>query len=265
MSCSEILKNGCETMTTILLSGCMGKMGQVVTGCVAGRSDCTVIAGVDLNTAAFTDFPVFSSASDFGGKADSIIDFSHPNALAGILDYAKKTNTPAVIATTGLDANHVALINEAAAHIPIFFSANMSIGVSLLTELARKAARVLGNEFDIEIVEMHHNQKIDAPSGTALMLADSIAEELDTAPAYEYNRPAKREARGKNEIGIHAVRGGTITGEHEVIFAGHDELIKLTHSARSKQIFATGAVNAAIFIKNKTPGIYTMKDLVREQ
>jgi len=251
-------------MTDILLSGCTGKMGGVVAECVSGRSDCRIIAGIDINKDAKLGFPLFGTPSEFTGKADVIIDFSHPSALESLMDFAVKNSIPAVIATTGLDEAQKSMLYEAAKKIPVFFSANMSVGVSLLRELAQKAAKVLGSSFDIEIVEMHHNKKIDAPSGTALMLADAISESLDEKPSYEYDRHAKREPRSKNEIGIHAVRGGTITGEHEIIFAGHDEIITIGHSARSKGIFAAGAVNAAIFLKNKPAGLYTMKELVDE-
>lgn len=249
-------------MTDILLSGCTGKMGHVVAGCVSGRDDCRITAGIDINTDANAGFPIFTNPAEFTGKADVIIDFSHPSVLKGLLEYAVKNRIPAVIATTGLDEDQKALISEAAKMIPVFFSANMSVGVSLLRELAQKAAKVLGSSFDIEIVEMHHNKKIDAPSGTALMLADAISESLAEKPSYEYNRQAKREPRSKNEIGIHSVRGGTITGEHEIIFAGHDEIISISHSAGSKEIFAAGAVNAAVFIKDKPAGLYSMKELV---
>ncbi|MBR6635725.1 MAG: 4-hydroxy-tetrahydrodipicolinate reductase, partial [Clostridia bacterium] len=172
--------------------------------------------------------------------------------------------TPAVIATTGLSEEQINSLQLASSQIPIFFSANMSIGVSLVSELVKKAASVLGGSFDIEIIEAHHNKKIDAPSGTALMLADSVSKGLEYKPVYEYNRHTKREKRTKNEIGIHAIRGGTIVGEHEVIFAGNDEIITVSHSARSKSIFATGSINAAVFISSKTPGMYSMKELVAE-
>lgn len=251
-------------MTDILLNGCAGKMGKVVAFCVDTRADCRITAGFDINTSTNPGFPVFFNPADFHGKADVIIDFSHPAALETILDYAVTRQIPAVIATTGLNSKQINFINKASRVIPVFFSANMSIGVSLITELAEKAARVLGGSFDIEIVEKHHNQKIDAPSGTALMLANAISAELKRTPDYEYDRHAKRAPRGKNEIGIHAVRGGTITGEHEIIFAGHDEIVTISHSARSKQIFAAGAVNAAVFIKTKPAGLYAMKDLVAE-
>lgn len=246
----------------ILLSGCNGKMGHVITACVAGRDDCRIVGGIDLNTQQLADYPVFDSQEHVNVGADVIIDFSNPSVVTPLLDYAAIHKIPAVIATTGLSEEQIAHLKETAKSIPVFFSANMSIGVSLLLELSKAATRVLGSSFDIEIVEMHHNQKIDAPSGTALMLADGIAEEFDHTMHYEYDRHSKRSKRDKNEIGIHAVRGGTIVGEHEVIFAGHDEIVKLSHSARSKEIFATGAVNAAIYLYGKEPGLYCMADLV---
>lgn len=249
-------------MTDILLSGCNGKMGRVITASVAQRDDCRIVAGIDLNTQQLAGYPVFDSPEHVNVKADVIIDFSNPAVLTPLIDYAKANKIPAVIATTGLSEEQVAYLKAATAEIPIFFSANMSLGVSLLLELSKMATRVLGSTFDIEIVEMHHNQKIDAPSGTALMLADGIAEEFDHVMHYEYDRHAKRCKREKNEIGIHAVRGGTIVGEHEVIFAGHDEIVKLSHSARSKEIFATGSINAALYLHGKAAGLYCMADLV---
>lgn len=249
-------------MTKILLSGCGGKMGRVIASCVADREDCEIVAGIDPAGMEEAAFPVFGAASQFDGQADVIIDFSHPSALEGILSYAVSHHTPAVIATTGLNEQQVVSIHEAAKEVPVFFSANMSIGISLLTELAQKAARVLGDSFDIEIIEKHHNQKIDAPSGTALMLADAISGELKQKPHYEFDRHSKRAKRDKNEIGIHAVRGGTIVGEHEVLFAGRDELISISHSARSKEIFAVGSVNAALFLCNQPAGCYAMRDFV---
>ncbi len=249
-------------MTKILLNGCGGKMGRVIASCVAEREGCEIIAGIDPAGMSDAAFPVYSSPDQFEGQADVIIDFSHPSALEGILAYAISHHTPAVIATTGLNEQQVAAIHEAAKAVPIFFSANMSIGVSLLTELAQKAARVLGDSFDIEIIEMHHNQKIDAPSGTALMLADAISDALPQKPHYEFDRHSKRAKRAKNEIGIHAVRGGTIVGEHEILFAGRDELVSIRHSARSKEIFAVGSVNAALFLCGQPAGLYAMRELV---
>lgn len=251
-------------MTRIILSGCFGKMGMAITSCVASRNDCEIVCGIDVSNGT-ADFPVYSSFNEINDiDADVIIDFSHPSVLEGLLKYAVSKKMPAVIATTGLTEAQTAQIREASKSAPLFFSANMSIGVSLVSELAKKAAKVLQNGFDIEIVEAHHNQKIDAPSGTALMLADSISEALDEKPVYEFDRHSKRMKRNKNEIGIHAIRGGTIVGEHEIIFAGPDEVIKISHSAFSKQLFANGSVNAGIFLVGKPAGFYTMKDLVNE-
>ncbi len=250
-------------MTKIILCGCSGKMGKNISTCVENRNDCEIIAGVDkVNNDC--NYPVFNSFSDVNIEADVIIDFSHPSVLNDLLTFAKEKQIPAVIATTGLTSEQVNSIKEASSVVPLFFSANMSLGVSLISELAQKAAKVLQADFDIEIVEAHHNQKIDAPSGTALMLADSISEALDEKPNYEFDRHSKRMKRTKNEIGIHAVRGGSIVGEHEIIFAGPDEVIKISHSAYSKQLFATGSVNAGLFLVGKDAGFYSMKDLVNE-
>ena len=248
-------------MINILLSGCNGKMGKTITECAKNFGDIQIVCGTDVNTTS-GEYPVYNSPADVTEKVDVIIDFSHPSALKGILDYAVKTNTPAVICTTGLDEIQKKEITDASENVAIFFSANMSLGVNLIAELARKATAVLGGQFDIEIVEAHHNQKIDAPSGTALMLADEISEEFENAPRYEFDRHSKRMKRTKNEIGLHAVRGGTIVGEHEIIFAGQDEVIKISHSAMSKQIFANGSLNAAVFMAGKEPGMYSMKDIV---
>lgn len=248
----------------ILLNGCSGKMGRAVAQCVNEREDCKIVAGIDKIASVDLGFPIFESFEQFKGNADVIIDFSHPGAIPALLEYAKQKKTPVIIATTGLSEEEQALIHEVSKVIPVFFSANMSIGVSLLTQLAKMATKVLGGSFDIEIVEMHHNQKIDAPSGTALMLANAIEEELSEKPDFVFERHSKRVKRGKNEIGVHAVRGGTVTGEHEIIFAGHDEIVSLRHSAGSKQIFAAGAVNAAMFLIGKEPGMYNMSDLVSQ-
>lgn len=250
-------------MTKIILSGCFGHMGRVIAETVSKRSDCEITAGVDIGE-GMADFPVFKHFSDIDLPADVIIDFSHPSVLDDLLSFAKQSHTAAVIATTGLSAEQADKLKTAANEIPVFFTANMSIGVSLIAELAAKAAHVLDGSFDVEIVEMHHNQKIDAPSGTALMLADSISDALSQKPHYEFDRHSKRAKRDAHEIGIHAVRGGTIVGEHEIIFAGMDEIIKISHSARSKGLFATGAVNAALFLKDKPAKLYSMKDLVAE-
>ncbi len=250
-------------MTRILLSGCCGKMGRFVASAVAGRKDCEIVAGIDIVDDTTLGFPVFSNYDEVQVKCDVIIDFSNPSLLPAMLSYAVKTGTGIVLATTGLTDEQIKSVEDAGKTVPVFFSYNMSIGVSLLCELSKVAAKVLGNGFDVEIVEAHHNQKLDAPSGTAIMLGNAIKEEMPDA-YFEYDRHSKREKRHTNEIGIHSVRGGTIVGEHEVIFAGTDEIVKLSHSARSRAIFANGAVNAAVFLKNKENGVYSMTDLVNE-
>lgn len=249
-------------MVKLLLVGACGHMGKVIYNIVENRDDCEVVCGVDKFGEKYANFPIYKDFSKIEENPDVIIDFSHPSALSELLNYAKCKKIPAVIATTGLCEEHIEMINTASKEIPVFFTYNMSLGVNLLAELAKKATNVLANDFDIEIVEAHHNQKIDAPSGTALMLADAINEELDNSYNYEFDRHSKSEKRPKKEIGLHAVRGGTIVGEHEIIFAGRDEIIKLSHSARSKEIFAVGAVNAAIFLKNQEKGIFNMSDLL---
>ena len=249
-------------MKRIILSGCNGKMGRMIAECARERDDCTIVAGIDITGKALDAFPVFTIPSDCSVDADVIIDFSHPSALSPLLEYAVQKKIPAVIATTGLSAEQTALIREKSNEVALFFTANMSLGGNLLAELAKKAAAVLGGQFDIEIIEKHHNQKIDAPSGTALMLADAISGVLDEPSQYVYDRHAYRRKRAKNEIGIHAVRGGTIVGEHEILFAGHDEILTLSHSAASKGVFAVGALNAALFLCGKQAGLYNMGDIV---
>ena len=249
-------------MKKIILCGANGKMGHVIRNIVAADNECEIVAGVDINTES-TDFPIYSEIDSVKESADVIIDFSNPALLNSLLEYSAAKKIPVVIATTGFDDDQKKHIENAATENGVFFTYNMSLGINLLATLAKKAVDVLGNDFDIEIIEKHHNQKIDAPSGTALMLADAICEEIDKPMKYEYDRHSKREKRSKNEIGMHAVRGGTIVGEHEIIFAGRDEIITLSHSARSKEIFAVGAVNAAKYMVGKGAGLYTMKDLIK--
>lgn len=251
-------------MIRIILSGCNGKMGRVITSCVAERADCKIVAGFDINTERHANYPVYAKPSNCQIEADVIIDFSHPSALDGVLLYAYEHKLPVVVATTGLFEEQIEEVKKLSKLLPIFYSGNMSIGISLVSELARKAASVLGNEFDIEILEKHHNQKIDAPSGTALMLADAVSEGVEYQPKYVFDRHKVRQKRGKAEIGISSIRGGTIVGEHDVIFAGHDEMITISHTAMSKEIFAVGAINAALFLTTCKPGLYCMQDLVRQ-
>lgn len=249
-------------MTKIILSGCNGKMGNVITDIVATMNDCEIVCGVDVADIRSHSYPVFTSFTDVNICADVIIDFSHPSALDNILAYAKKNNTPVVLATTGYSDSAIEKIKDASKEIPVFFTFNFSLGVNLLVALSKKAAAVLGNDFDIEIVEKHHNQKLDAPSGTAIMLANAINSVFDDKMVYEYDRHTKRQKRSNNEIGIHSVRGGTIVGEHDVIFAGRDEVITLSHSAGSKQVFAAGSVKAAKFIAGKPAGLYDMNNVI---
>lgn len=249
-------------MTKIILTGACGKMGNVIQSIVNGRDDCAVVAGIDKFNDGKATFPVYETINEVKEEADVIIDFSNPSLLNDLIDYAKDKKLALVIGTTGYDECQKKQITEASKDIPVFFTYNMSLGINLLVNLAKKAVAVLGNDFDIEIVEQHHNQKLDAPSGTALMLADAINEELDEPYKYEYNRHSKREKRPKKEIGIHSIRGGTIVGEHEIIFAGRDENITLSHSARSKEVFAVGAVNAAVFMNGKPAGMYDMAQLI---
>ncbi|MBR4092623.1 MAG: 4-hydroxy-tetrahydrodipicolinate reductase [Oscillospiraceae bacterium] len=251
-------------MTNIVISGANGKMGKVINNVISAREDCKVIAGIDINTEIYDDFPIVTSPLELPEKPDVIIDFSHPLALDGLISYALSTGTPLVLATTGYSDEQIAKIKSSSEQIPVFFTFNMSLGINLLVELAKQATAILGNQFDIEIVEKHHNQKIDAPSGTAIMLADAINETLDNKMQYTYDRHSQRKKREKNEIGMHSIRGGTIVGEHDVIFAGRDEVITLSHQASSKEVFAVGSVNAAVFMNGKKKGLYTMADLIKQ-
>lgn len=249
-------------MTNIALTGACGKMGRVIADIIAARDDCRVCAGIDLVTEQYSDFPIVKSVYDLPEKPDVIIDFSHPSVLQSLLDYCKINNVPVVVATTGYTEEQISQIKAAAEQIPVFFTFNMSLGINLLVDLARKATKVLGDQYDIEIVEKHHNLKKDAPSGTAIMIAEAINEELDNKMKYVYDRHSVRKAREKNEIGMHAIRGGTIVGDHDIIFAGRDEVITLSHSAGSKQVFAVGSVNAAVFLSKCEKGLYQMSDLL---
>ena len=252
-------------MTDVILCGCNGRMGHVVADSISGNPDCRVVCGVDAFGENSYDFPVYKSFSEISEKADVIIDFSNPASLDGLLEYAVENSIPAVICTTGYSPEQVDRIKKASESIAVFYSGNMSLGVNLLIELAKQATKVLCGDFDIEIVEKHHNLKVDAPSGTALMIADGISEELDKEPQYVYDRHSYRKKRSKNEIGIHAIRGGTIVGEHDVIFAGHDEVVTISHQSQSKELFATGAVNAAVFLKDKPAGMYNMSMMLAEK
>ncbi len=251
-------------MTKIIMNGCNGRMGQFIIKTVADTENCEIVCGIDINDTIQNDFPVYKSLNEFSGKADVLIDFSHPSTLTSVLEYAKATNTPVIICTTGLSAVQKAEIGAASKHVAVFFSANMSLGVNVIIDLAKKATKVLEDNFDIEIIEKHHNQKLDAPSGTALAIADAISETLTAEAQYVYDRHSVRKKRDKNEIGIHSLRGGTIVGEHSVIYAGKDEIIEIKHIATSREVFATGAVKAAKFLAGKPAGFYDMNDLLNE-
>ncbi len=251
-------------MTKIIMNGCNGKMGQVITRLVAEDNDAQIVAGFDINDSLANTYPVFTNPADFTGEADVVIDFSHPSSLTGILDFCKARKLPIIICTTGLTPEQKEEFSAAAEEIPVFFSANMSLGINLLIELAKKAAKLLEGNFDIEIVERHHNQKIDAPSGTALAIAEAIDETLSYPAEFVFDRHSVRKKRKSTEIGISAVRGGTIVGDHEIIFAGNDEVIELNHHAASKEVFAVGAIKAAKFMCGKAAGMYAMNDLIAE-
>lgn len=252
-------------MIEIILTGCNGKMGQAVSEMANSSADFTIIAGVDINNTQNTDFHVYTDISGVENPRGVIIDFSHHTLTSQILDFAISNKLPVVIATTGHTDEEFAKITESSKVIPVFKTANMSLGINLIIELAKKAANILQDSFDIEIIEKHHNQKLDAPSGTALLIADALSAELKYNPVYEYDRHSKREKRKFEEIGIHSVRGGTIVGEHEVIFAGPDEVVSVSHRADSRRVFAKGALSAAEYIANKDAGMYDMALLFLEK
>lgn len=250
-------------MIRLIISGCNGRMGRAVEAICAAAPDFEIAAGIDLLGQTDRGFPVYDSPGPIREAADAAVDFSSPAALDGLLDFALARSLPLVLATTGYDGAQLAAIDRAAERIPIFRSANMSLGVNVLLELVRRAAAALGEGYDVEIVERHHNKKVDAPSGTALMLADAAASALPYSPEYVYDRHSVRKPRENREIGIASVRGGTITGDHTVIFAGPDEIIEISHHAASRDVFAAGAVRAAKFLSGVTqPGLYDMSHLL---
>ncbi len=250
-------------MLKVLISGCNGHMGQVVVQLCRETEDVEIAAGFDLLGQENEDFPVFSAPSAYPGSADVLIDFSAPAALPSLLEFGLKRKVPLVLATTGYSPAQLEQIDAAAREIPVFRSGNMSLGINVLAGLVKKAAAALGEDFDVEIVERHHRRKVDAPSGTALLLADAVGEALPYEPEYVYERQSVRKPRGRQEIGISSVRGGNIVGDHEVIFAGRSEVIELKHSAMSREVFAEGALRAARFLAEvKAPGLYSMTDLV---
>lgn len=238
-------------------------MGRTVISCAAENGNDEIVAGIDVKDVADSSFPVFHSPEEVDVEADVLIDFSNPSLLTPLLEFGMNKKIPLVLCTTGYSKEQTMAIKQASARIPVFFSGNMSLGVNLLIELSKKAAKVLGDSFDIEIIEKHHNRKIDAPSGTALMIANGISSVLAKDMHYVYDRHSQRKARETTEIGIHSVRGGTIVGEHDVIFAGPHEVITLSHSAQSRDIFALGALHAAEFLVCQANGLYSMSDLLK--
>jgi 4-hydroxy-tetrahydrodipicolinate reductase len=245
------------------MSGCNGRMGQAIVKQAKESTKYRIVAGYDMNPLQQNDFPVYDSIKKIAEEADIIIDFSHISATPTVLEYAHTKKTPLVLATTGIEGELEKQVIKTAASIPIFKSFNMSLGISLLQALVRQATKVLGDSYDIEIIEKHHNQKVDAPSGTAIMIAQAAASALSFTPEYVYDRTKEHKKRGRQEIGIHAVRGGSIVGEHEAMFIGPNEILSISHSAQSRELFANGALKAAEFLMKTTqPAIYNMDDLV---
>ena len=250
-------------MVDIIMHGCNGRMGQMITGIVADDPDAKIVAGVDITGEKKNDYPVFTSIDDCDVKADVVIDFGAAGAVDHLLDWCVQNHIPCVECTTGLSDDQIGHLEECAGKVAILKSANMSLGINVLLKLVAEAAKTFADAgFDIEIVEKHHRTKLDAPSGTALALADAINEARDNEYDYVYDRSQVRQTRGKNELGISAVRGGTIVGDHDVIFAVTDEVITFSHQAYSRAVFGKGAVQAAKFLKGKGPGHYTMKEVI---
>lgn len=250
-------------MVRLIMHGCNGKMGQVITKIVKDDANAEIVAGIDKYQGIQNEYPVFSDIAECDVEADVVIDFSNAAAVDGLLDYCVNKQVPVVLCTTGLSEEQLVKVRETSEKVAVLKSANMSLGINMLLKLLQDATKILAPAgYDIEIVEKHHNQKVDAPSGTALALADSINEVLDNEYDYKYDRSQERKKRDKKEIGISAVRGGTIVGEHEVIYAGEDEVIEFKHTAYSKAVFAKGAVEAGKFLKGKGPGMYGMQDVI---
>ena len=251
-------------MIKVIMHGCNGKMGQVISSLIAADGEIEIVAGIDARDEGKNPYPVFSAIGECTVAADAVIDFSVASAMDDLLDYCAEKKVPCVLCTTGLSEAQLAKVQETSKQVAVLKSANMSLGINMLLKLLKEAAKTLSPAgFDIEIVEKHHNQKLDAPSGTALALADSINEAMGDSFGYVYDRSQVRQKRDAKEIGISAVRGGTIVGDHDVIFAGEDEVITFSHRAYSKALFGKGAVQAAKFLKGKPAGRYDMKDVIQ--
>ncbi|MCR5667138.1 MAG: 4-hydroxy-tetrahydrodipicolinate reductase [Eubacterium sp.] len=253
-------------MTRVIMHGCNGHMGQVITQLCAQDEDVEIVAGVDVSDHIENTYPVFKTIAECDVEADVVIDFAAVQAIDGLLDTCVKKQLPVIVCTTGLSDAQNDKIKESAKKVAVLKSANMSLGINTLMELLKQAASVLGAAgFDCEIVERHHNQKLDAPSGTALALADSVNEGLSEHYAYKFDRSQERKKREQKEIGISAVRAGNIVGQHEVLFAGPDEVIEFHHTAYSKGVFAKGAIEAAKYLKGKGAGLYDMSDVIKNR
>jgi 4-hydroxy-tetrahydrodipicolinate reductase len=252
-------------MIRLIINGCNGKMGRMLTATLEPEDDIQIVAGVDKSGSDGTlPYQVYSSIEECDIKADVIVDFSRPDSVEPLAMYAAKTGTALVIATTGLTKQHRDMLAKAAESVAVLQSANMSLGINLVKDICKKAARVLGDSFDIEVVEFHHNQKVDAPSGTAVMLAEELKAALEDSVNLVYGRSPQSGKRQPNEIGIHAIRGGTMPGEHSIIFAGQDEIVEIRHLALSRRIFAAGAIKAIRFIAKQPKGLFTMDDLIKQ-
>lgn len=250
-------------MTRAIMHGCNGKMGQMIAGLIREDEDIELVAGIDVYDEGKNDFPVFSKISDCNVEADVIIDFCNPAAIDGLMDYCVEKQVPCVVCTTGLSKEQIQHVEDASKKVAVLRSANMSLGINMLMKLLKEATAILAPAgFDIEIVEKHHNLKLDAPSGTALALGDSVNEVLNNEYEYVYDRSQRRQQRPKKEIGFSAVRGGTIVGEHDVIFAGTDEVVTFSHTAYSKAVFGKGAIQAAKFLNGKGAGLYDMSQVI---
>ena len=250
-------------MTKIIMLGCNGRMGQMITDMVKQDDECTIVAGIDIVDNRDNGYPVYTKLADCDVEADAIIDFTSATDFESRMDYAVDKQLPIIECSTGLSEEQMDYLKKASEKVAVLKSANMSLGINLLMKLLKEAAvKLAGDGFDVEIVEKHHNQKLDAPSGTALALADSINEAMDDRYEYIYDRSQVRQKRDKKELGISAVRGGTIVGEHEVIFAGTDEVITFKHTAYSRAVFAKGSITAAKYLKGKAAGLYDMSDVL---
>lgn len=251
-------------MIKVIVHGMNGKMGKVLTRLLQEDKETKIVAGIDKHIDSNSHaFPVYEKASQCNEKADVVIDFSHHSAMNNIIKYCMDTKTAIVTATTGLDGEDMKCLLNASNEIPLFHSGNMSLGINVLIDLAKSASKAFGDSFDIEIIEKHHNQKVDSPSGTAYMIANEINEVFNNNKDFVYGRHGKSDNRKPADIGIHAIRGGSIVGEHTVIFAGKDEIIEVKHTALSKDIFALGAIKAAKFLVQKENGFYNMNDMIK--